>query len=45
MTRIGADNFFGHPPTKGTDGNEGHEFTAVMTDEERIAVIEYLKTL
>ncbi len=26
-------------------GNEGHEFTAVLTDAERRAIIEYLKTL
>lgn len=26
-------------------GNEGHEFTGVLTDEERWAIIEYLKTL
>jgi hypothetical protein len=26
-------------------GNEGHEFNAVLTDEERRAIIEYLKTL
>lgn len=26
-------------------GNEGHEFTAVLTDDERLAIIEYLKTL
>ncbi|GEM_PF-332581 len=26
-------------------GNEGHEFTKVLTDEERYALIEYLKTL
>ncbi|AUM12592.1 rubber dioxygenase RoxB [Ketobacter alkanivorans] len=28
-----------------SQGNEGHEFTAVLTDAERIAIIEYLKTL
>ncbi len=26
-------------------GNEGHEFTSVLTDHERLAIIEYLKTL
>ena len=26
-------------------GNEGHEFSAVLTDDERRAIIEYLKTL
>jgi hypothetical protein len=26
-------------------GNEGHEFNAVLTDAERRALIEYLKTL
>jgi hypothetical protein len=26
-------------------GNEGHEFTAVLTDSQRMALIEYLKTL
>lgn len=26
-------------------GNEGHEFTAVLTDDERVALIEYMKTL
>ena len=26
-------------------GNEGHQFTQVLTDEERRALIEYLKTL
>ena len=26
-------------------GNEGHEFNAVLTDAERTAIIEYLKTL
>lgn len=26
-------------------GNEGHEFNAVLTDAERLAIIEYLKTL
>ena len=28
-----------------SQGNEGHEFTAVLTDQERVAIIEYLKTL
>lgn len=27
------------------NGNEGHDFTAVLTDQERRALIEYLKTL
>ena len=26
-------------------GNEGHEFNAVLTEDERLAIIEYLKTL
>jgi hypothetical protein len=26
-------------------GNQGHEFDAVLSDEERRAIIEYLKTL
>ena len=26
-------------------GNEGHAFTSVLTDSERLAIIEYLKTL
>ncbi len=26
-------------------GNEGHDFNAVLTDAERLAIIEYLKTL
>ena len=26
-------------------GNEGHEFTSVLTDDERLAILEYLKTL
>jgi hypothetical protein len=26
-------------------GNEGHDFNAVLTDDERRAIIEYLKTL
>lgn len=26
-------------------GNEGHEFNSVLTDNERKAIIEYLKTL
>jgi endo-cleaving rubber dioxygenase len=26
-------------------GNNGHEFTRVLTDTERQAIIEYLKTL
>ena len=26
-------------------GNEGHELSAVLTDEERLAILEYLKTL
>jgi hypothetical protein len=26
-------------------GNEGHEFNAVLSDDERRAIIEYLKTL
>ncbi len=26
-------------------GNEGHEFNSVLTDSERLAIIEYLKTL
>jgi hypothetical protein len=26
-------------------GNEGHEFNAALTDDERFAIIEYLKTL
>lgn len=28
-----------------SQGNEGHAFTAVLTDDERHAIIEYLKTL
>ncbi len=28
-----------------SQGNEGHEFNAVLTDAERTAIIEYLKTL
>lgn len=28
-----------------SQGNEGHEFTSVLTDAERYALIEYLKTL
>jgi endo-cleaving rubber dioxygenase len=28
-----------------SQGNEGHEFTSVLTDDERKAIIEYLKTL
>ncbi|HSW13630.1 MAG TPA: hypothetical protein VLI06_12370 [Solimonas sp.] len=28
-----------------SQGNEGHDFTAVLTDDERRALIEYLKTL
>ncbi len=28
-----------------SQGNEGHEFTSVLTDEERSAIIEYMKTL
>ncbi len=28
-----------------SQGNQGHEFTAVLTDQERKALIEYLKTL
>lgn len=28
-----------------SQGNEGHEFTRVLTDQERRAIIEYLKTL
>jgi len=28
-----------------SQGNEGHEFTSVLTDAERTAIIEYLKTL
>lgn len=28
-----------------SQGNEGHDFTAVLTDAERRAIIEYLKTL
>ncbi len=28
-----------------SQGNQGHEFTAVLTDQERRALIEYLKTL
>ncbi|AXQ28281.1 hypothetical protein D0B54_06115 [Solimonas sp. K1W22B-7] len=28
-----------------SQGNEGHDFTAVLTDQERHALIEYLKTL
>jgi endo-cleaving rubber dioxygenase len=26
-------------------GNGGHEFSSVLTDQERAAIIEYLKTL
>jgi len=26
-------------------GNEGHDFTEMLTDQERLALIEYLKTL
>lgn len=28
-----------------SQGNKGHEFTSVLTDEERYALIEYMKTL
>ena len=28
-----------------SQGNQGHAFTAVLTDAERRALIEYLKTL
>jgi endo-cleaving rubber dioxygenase len=28
-----------------SQGNQGHEFTSVLTDTERKAIIEYLKTL
>jgi hypothetical protein len=28
-----------------SQGNQGHEFTAVLTDAERAALVEYLKTL
>jgi mono/diheme cytochrome c family protein len=28
-----------------SQGNTGHEFTAVLSDDERLAIIEYLKTL
>ncbi|HVK99745.1 MAG TPA: hypothetical protein VM553_08035, partial [Dongiaceae bacterium] len=28
-----------------SQGNEGHKFSAVLTDEESEAIIEYLKTL
>ncbi|MDR3417055.1 MAG: hypothetical protein P4L83_12790, partial [Nevskia sp.] len=28
-----------------SQGNQGHEFTSVLTDQERAALIEYLKTL
>lgn len=28
-----------------SQGNQGHDFTAVLTDAERRAIIEYLKTL
>ncbi len=28
-----------------SQGNSGHEFTSVLTDSERLAIIEYLKTL
>lgn len=28
-----------------SQGNQGHDFTAVLTDQERRAIIEYLKTL
>jgi mono/diheme cytochrome c family protein len=28
-----------------SQGNAGHEFTAVLTDQERMAILEYLKTL
>jgi endo-cleaving rubber dioxygenase len=28
-----------------SQGNEGHDFTAVLTDAERRALIEYMKTL
>jgi len=31
--------------TSPVDGNQGHEFTDVLTDPERKAIIEYLKTL
>ena len=26
-------------------GNEGHDFTEALTDPERLALIEYMKTL
>jgi len=28
-----------------SQSNAGHEFTSVLTDQERRAIIEYLKTL
>jgi len=28
-----------------SQGNAGHEFTSVLTDQERLAILEYLKTL
>ncbi len=28
-----------------SQSNSGHEFTDVLTDKERVALIEYLKTL
>lgn len=31
--------------TKYSQSNAGHEFTAVLTDDERVAILEYLKTL
>ncbi len=36
--KIYNTHMFGH-------GNEGHDFNAVLTDAERLAILEYLKTL
>ena len=39
------DRRFIYNTRNNAQGNEGHEFTDVLTDQERKAVIEYLKTL
>jgi hypothetical protein len=36
--------FLADPANTNGNGNGGHEFGAVLTDDERWAIIEYMKT-
>ncbi|AXQ27786.1 hypothetical protein D0B54_03460 [Solimonas sp. K1W22B-7] len=45
MTRQDIENRKIYNSNLYSQGNQGHAFTAVLTDQERRAIIEYLKTL